>query len=353
MHEIAIPMKILRYRLCFDTPAFLGNASQQAQWRTPPIKALLRQWWRVAYAADKQFNVDVAAMRRAEGLLFGRADEESASKSQIRLRLSHWNGGMLLQQQWPQFATVTHSEVPRAIAADLYLGYGPVTLPRGNFRPTLKANAALQPGEHAMFSLAFPDKEAQLIEQALYLLDRFATAGGRSRNGWGSFHLESQEGTAALQGDMLLCDLRQALTLDWPHAIGKDEQGALIWQTRPFDDWKLLMKELAVLKIGLRTQFKFTTGKDAPRPEDRHWLSYPITNHSVKSWGGNARLPNSLRFKVCPAPGNPRQCVGVIFHMPCLPPPAFRPDIKTITRIWQQVHAFLNAPEQKLTRISA
>lgn len=31
------------YHLHFQTPAFLGNASQNAQWRTPPIKALLRQ----------------------------------------------------------------------------------------------------------------------------------------------------------------------------------------------------------------------------------------------------------------------------------------------------------------------
>lgn len=43
-------MKTFRYRLIFSTPAFLGNASQQGQWRTPPVKALLRQWWRVAVA---------------------------------------------------------------------------------------------------------------------------------------------------------------------------------------------------------------------------------------------------------------------------------------------------------------
>ena len=36
------------YTLRFLTPAFLGNADQNGQWRTPPIKALLRQWWRVA-----------------------------------------------------------------------------------------------------------------------------------------------------------------------------------------------------------------------------------------------------------------------------------------------------------------
>lgn len=33
------------WQMDFATPAFLGNAEQRAQWRTPPIKALLRQWW--------------------------------------------------------------------------------------------------------------------------------------------------------------------------------------------------------------------------------------------------------------------------------------------------------------------
>ncbi len=43
-------MKKLEYQVAFTTPAFLGNADQQAQWRTPPFKALLRQWWRVVHA---------------------------------------------------------------------------------------------------------------------------------------------------------------------------------------------------------------------------------------------------------------------------------------------------------------
>ena len=29
------------------TPAFLGDADQRGEWRTPPFKTLVRQWWRV------------------------------------------------------------------------------------------------------------------------------------------------------------------------------------------------------------------------------------------------------------------------------------------------------------------
>ena len=99
------------------------------------------------------------------------------------------------------------------------------------------------------------------------------------------------------------------------------------------------MKTLAQIKIALRTQFVFTTGK-TQNPEDRHWLSYPVTNHSVTSWGNNARLPNSLRFKVRPMADG--QLVGVIFHMPHKPPAEFGSSPKTLERIWCQVHSQLD-----------
>ncbi|NBY27683.1 MAG: hypothetical protein EBQ71_11845 [Betaproteobacteria bacterium] len=45
-------MRELTHQVSFNTPAFLGNAEQQDQWRTPPLKAMLRQWWRMVKAAD-------------------------------------------------------------------------------------------------------------------------------------------------------------------------------------------------------------------------------------------------------------------------------------------------------------
>jgi CRISPR-associated protein Cmr1 len=359
-------MKQLDYLVRFTTPAFLGNAEQSGQWRTPPFKALLRQWWRVAYAAEHRFSVRVDEMRHEEGLLFGHAWLENdiferdgrqvktaARKSLVRLRLDRWDGGK--QTSWQALPTVEHREVKFAVGSDLYLGYGPLTLPKGAKTPTLKANAAIQAGESATLSLAVPEEHAARIERALWLMNRYGTLGGRSRNGWGSFALTPPApGKESGERETLpLRPWRDCLDRDWPHAIGVDDQGPLAWQTEAFDDWKLAMRRLAEIKIGLRTQFIFTSGKDAPAPEARHWLSYPVTHHSVKPWGNNARLPNSLRLKVCPAVNDPRQVVGVIFHVPCLPPPAFNPNRTEIERVWQQVHAFLDAPAQKLTRIPA
>jgi len=367
-------MQTPHYRLTFTTPAFLGNAEQDGQWRTPPFKALLRQWWRVAYAADHQFDVDLAAMRRDEGLLFGNAwlshregNHEVADyrKSLVRLRLDDWSPGKL--KQWPAGdSKVTHPEVTNhggqavPVGSQLYLGYGPLVFRGG--ATALKANAAIQAAEVATLSFAYPtshgspelralcEDNAPRIQRTLWLMDRYGTIGGRSRNGWGSFSLEPLNGTAALARAPALRDWRQALALDWPHALGEDEQGPLVWQTSPFDDWKRLMRELAIIKIGLRTQFPFRTGNNAPRPEDRHWLSHPVTKHNVKGWH-QGRLPNSLRFKVRPAPGEPKKLVGVIFHVPCLPPADFHPDRAAIEGVWRRVHAFLDAPARHLTRI--
>lgn len=357
-------MRTLTYQVSFNTPAFLGNAEQQAQWRTPPFKALLRQWWRVTYAANNNFRVDVAAMRDAEGRLFGhawlendrdaRGDKVAARKSLVRIRLGQWSAGKL--KSWDgNDPTVQHDNVPKPVGSQLYMGYGPLVFRNGT---ALKANAAVQSGEHTTFALACPDEHAALIEQALVLIDHFGTVGGRNRNGWGSFSLKPQTGVAAPVVAVPMRDWKECLGFDWPHAIGKDNQGALIWQTQPHADWKALMKELAMLKISLRTkQFELRLdasagdrqlynknreeiGIEHGAPQQRHWLSYPITHHSVKPWGGNARLPNSLRFKARPTTDG--KLIGVIFHMPCLPPPAFNPDRAAIERVWQQVHSFLD-----------
>ncbi|PIX74841.1 MAG: hypothetical protein CO164_05420 [Rhodocyclales bacterium CG_4_9_14_3_um_filter_68_10] len=348
-------MKTFEYVVGFTTPAFLGDAEQNGRWRTPPFKAQLRQWWRVAYAANHGFPSRVEEMRREEGLLFGhawlendrdqRGQKVAARKSEIRIRLSSWAAGKLTSWNNLDNTRVKHPEVPSPVGSQLYLGYGPLKSSNGT---ALKGNAAIQAGESATLSLAVPDAHAAHIELALTLMHRYGTVGGRSRNGWGSFSLKPLGETPPLGGKVPLRPLGDALGLDWPHAIGQDAK-PLIWQTAPCADWKEAMKQLAIIKIRLRTQFSFTTGKNAPCPEDRHWLSYPVTNHSVQAWGDNARLPNSLRFKVREAPGG--QLAGVIVHVPCKPPAAFKPNTATLAAVWKRVHAFLDDPEQSLTRI--
>jgi len=351
-------MKKLSFQLQFHTPAFLGDATQSARWRTPPLKAQLRQWWRVAYAAQRQFAVNVGEMRDIEGHLFGHAwlendkDDDgkkvAARRSEVRIRLSQWDAGTL--KTWEPLPSVTHKEVKFPVGSDLYMGYGPLVLEKGARQPTLKSNAAIQAKEQAQVAIAYPDADAALIEHALQLMHLYGTVGGRSRNAWGSYSLTHATDKIPQAGTPPIRALTDCLKLDWPHAVGADAQGALVWQTQPHKDWAGLMKTLAQIKIALRTQFAFNSGKNASAPEDRHWLSYPVTNHSVTRWGKNARLPNTLRFKVRPTAEG--QLVGVVFHMPHQPPEDFGSSPQTLEGIWRQVHSHLDQTPS-LERISA
>ena len=356
------------YNLQFHTPAFLGDANQSGRWRTPPFKAQLRQWWRVAYAAQNQFGVDVGGMRDIEGHLFGHAwlendkdskgDKVAARRSKVRLRLSDWSEGK--ETSWSSSdILIPHPNVNRdgelkPIGAHLYLGFGPLVYKNGT---GLKANAAIQVGEAAQLSIAFPGTDKALIGHALELMSLYGTVGGRSRNGWGSFSLTDTEATAKPGLSIPTRSLIECLKLDWPHAVCADTKGPCIWQTNPHANWRELMKTLAEIKINLRTSFKFMNGK-TQEPEKRHWLSYPVTNHVVSNWGNNARLPNQLRFKVRPTQDG--KLVGVIFHMPHLPPAEFRPDTKpdskpdpkTLESIWRTVHSHLGAYEKPTPEIA-
>lgn len=352
-------MKTRQLQIQLHTPAFLGDATQSGRWRTPPFKAQLRQWWRVAYAAQQQFAVNVREMRDIEGLLFGHAwleedrDEDNnkvaARKSLVRIRLSRWDEGLL--KSWQSANKVNHPEVGM-VDSNLYMGYGPVLLPRGSREPTLKSNAAIQAKEDAQLAIAFPDEHAITLDQALQLMNLYGTVGGRSRNGWGSYSLQRIDGVETPTSSTPTQALAKCLSMDWPHALGADSQGALLWQTLPHKDWAGLMRTLAEIKIKLRTQaaFKFPHAQPDGQVHDRHWLSYPITRHDVNDWKRkNLRLPNQLRFKVRETDDG---LVGVIFHMPHLPPAEFRPDPKTLESIWRTVHSHLGAYEKPTPEIA-
>ncbi len=323
-----------KYTVRFTTPAFLGNAEQEGQWRTPPFKHLLREWWRVAWAEEHGYPADVSKMRAEEARLFGSAADGASNKSLLRIRLDKWDRGT--KSKWPSTATVKHPEVKGGMAVDsaLYLGYGPVKK-----AGELNHAPAIDAGEMVTLRLAFPDDDnARLLMRALEMMSWFGAIGGRSRNGWGSFMLLGEE---SVEPEIKTRDWKECLEYEWAHAIGGDEQGPLMWWTESFGRWEDVIAYLAELKIALRTSFPFTTGKDAAKPEARHWLSYPVSNsHSVKGWG-NKRLPNSLRFKV--RKDESGKLYGVIFHMPCKPPSDFRPDRATLIRVWSSVHKFLDA----------
>lgn len=357
------------YTVCFVTPAFLGNWEQQGQWRTPPFKALLRQWWRVAAAKDYGYNHE--RLREAEGRLFGNAwIENDFRKSEVRLRLDRWSKAK--ESKIPKLGSVCHPEVTHAalpacpdgkgrmIEAGLYLGYGPIQ----------KTNAAIQADDRAELHLAYPEGLTALAD-VFQLMHWFGALGGRSRNGWGSLLLEGGElkSLEALnQSDLLLeklaRPLKECLDCDWPHAIGQDDQGLLVWASKkPHNTWREAMMELARTKIEFRTNLAFAKGKG--ELEQRHVLAYPVTNHSVNEWEKykvawapglrNGRLANQLRFKVTKTEEDRYQ--GIVYHLPCGIPTELLNALSKTDRnwivgqqlgVWQSVHAVLDQQMQRI-----
>lgn len=359
------------YTVSFTTPAFLGDADQNGAWRTPPFKALLRQWWRVV--AVKEHNYDHARLCETEGRLFGNAWlENNFSQSQVKLRLDNWRSGKM--NAWTETPkNISHPEIKFPLDANLYLGYGPLTRNKEARKTTFKdkLNAAIQAEESNTLKIVCADGSNSAIQNTLQLIHWLGTIGGRSRNGWGSLLLEGNKlkGLEALrQADPLLNELArpldQCLDRTWPHAIGKDGERLLIWTSKkPHNTWREAMVELAKTKIAFRTNLAFVNDKG--KLDQRHVLAYPVTHHSVNEWEKykvawssvtrNGRLSNQLRFKVTKNTEN--KYVGLAYHLPCGIPHELLNALDKADRtwiigqrlgVWRSVHGILDKQMQRI-----
>ncbi len=316
----------------FNSPAFLGNADRNGQWRTPPFKHLLREWWRVAWVAAGGKPADWQAMRETEGRLFGHAWLENdhdaqgrkvgGRRSLVRLRLTPWAKGQL--QSMPRTQPV--SEGRNAAASHLYLGYGPVKSAK-----ELEMAHPLDPNkDSATLALAWPVEEsgAEYLEDALVLIHAFGTVGGRARNGWGSIALDYEGRPPALENlAHFVKPWRDCLAQEWAHAIGEDERGPLIWTTAARGEWKAVIEDLA----SIRKQ----TNALAKQERAREIVNQPVA-------GKGARVPSNLRFKVCRDENG--QFYGLVFHMPFSPPKVNRRQAETL---WPDIHALLDEQLQR------
>lgn len=350
-------MTTLTYQVSFNTPAFLGNAEQQAQWRTPPFKAMLRQWWRVVKAPEVGY--DHREILRQENSLFGSAgDDDSGGRSKVQLRLSGWDAGKLAEL--PRMGMHPHPEVKdkqtgqlRPIGTGVYLGFGPVT--------AQGSRKAIDPGSPALtFKMRCPFEHEAALRKAMQLAAWFGTLGSRSRNGWGSLHItgEGLLGYGELSEFNLLTIasadlLPKALSRDWAHGFGLTEQKRVAaWRVANIDtqaktltgfaSWREAMEELARIKISFRTAIQFPDERTPhAQLQDRHLLGFPVTNHGVQSISNDKRLASSLRLKVHNHNG---KFFALITHLPCGIPRAFManpPDIAFQERVWSRVHDVL------------
>lgn len=292
-------MKTLEYALTFTSPAFMGNAEQNAQWRTPPIKALLRQWWRVAYAAEKKFAVDVAAMRREEGLLFGHAwlDDDHIYGSKINARKSR----VLIRfdQDWLMGSQKGVEPMSKGLETS-YAWFGLIKRGHGiSDRNAIKA-ASNASESRRILKLAVPEECEDRFHTIMRLISTFGMVGSRSRGGWGSIHIEGintilpQEMIDGYSQNLLDC-----LKRDWPVSLACDNKGLLLWEgTQQHKSWDSAMTYIASERKKVRSNLKL--GQADLRP--------------LLGFATPGRMPSPLRWKVIPSQNG--SLIVRIFSMP-------------------------------------
>lgn len=275
------------YTLELVTPAFLGGADQSAEWRTPGIKALIRQWWRVAYVAEHGVNVE--RMLEQEGLRFGSTQEfkgphdrdPSLHKAAISIRFDG-----LPPSQAEQVEPVRgdrNQSLP-------YLGFGPFVQPT---QPSTRK--ALSHGSKTKLQVIIKghdnveaDRYAQEMDTVFALIARFGTLGSRSRNGWGSLKLTGPT-LQALNPEKFARPLDDSLRQDWMTGIATDRSGLMLWQTPVKTDWKSVMTDLKAAR-------KEHQNLHAKNKRLRAVINGPAP-------GNPARWPNQFMFKVLPTNG--------------------------------------------------
>ncbi len=340
-------VQTMKYEVKFLTPAFLGNAEQSGQWRTPPFKALLRQWWRVAVA--NEVGYDHKRLREREAKLFGHVWPEedvdgkgqkqkvAARASKVRLRLDRWSPGELTTGMWPSndFHKVQ-------VRSDLYLGFGPVLASSKNERRSAPhlAHDAIGPSQKATLDIlarGCGDEERRLID-AMRLVHLFGTLGSRSRNGWGSLHAKLEKADEREPTDQLLArvtrSLEQSLGIDWASALGTDSKGLLAWVTKkPLDSWMDAVNEFARILVEVRRKAKdYKPSERSNGLNGIHLLGYPAGGKwRLDSWGVDQRLASQLRFKLVSLD---ERLVGMVFHMPCSVPESLVAKLSTQDRTW-------------------
>lgn len=352
----------IRCRVTLNTPAFLGNYEQAGQWRTPPLKALLRHWWRIGQA--RHYGFDHVQLRQEEGRLFGHAWLEDrgrsrwASRSQVRLRLKHWQTGGL--DEWAKGVTFkqvqTTVDGKGRVSADLYAGFGAILPPsRKEGRNAIAfREPAIDRGHSNELLIDFPEWAGRSIEDTLRLIHWFGAVGSRSRNGWGSLALISEDFQVSpypsvQELDPWCRDLEQGLRECWPHSIGRDQSGPLVWYSTESLPWTEAINEVARLKVGVRRVAKqFGRAGDAG---GIHFLGYPAGGDwALKAWDASARMASPLRFKIG---ADDTGCWITICHTPYgLPKPMLEAQqlsaaqkrffLEQAPEVWAAIHRYLD-----------
>lgn len=318
------------------TPMFLGGADGNAELRPAPFKNAIRYWWRVA-----QGSVPHDRLLEKEQKLFGGVVGQ-ATRSLVDVVVT----GAVKTGRIKENDRLGEKQNPEAnnrnVPLSAYLGMGPVDF-NGNYN-----RVRILPKETFTLAVSFPKARRDEIIAALSLFKAFGGLGARSRNGWGSFDLKSETGNFSFLNQTALFsrfgeDFNVILANEkqYPFRLGTTQNKPLLWKIGAFRRWKEAMEEAGRKYMDLRQQvLPFQNARPGHTAALRHILGYPVTNHSLRDWGGNnGRMPSQLRILIRKERD---QFAAYFFHLPHKLPNLWNNQLGSESSVWKKIHDHLD-----------
>ncbi len=161
----------------FLTPCFLGGADQNAELRSAPFKAALRQWWRILYGCE---YLTPEKLKTAEDSIFG-STEISAQvrisvKGNISTSQSGFSNGKKIQ--------VTSKGRSFPINIIDYLAYGKYDYIKGQGNKYHKTHIIA--GSKFQLLICYHNRLKKEISSTINAFLMYGSVGSRCRNGFGS-----------------------------------------------------------------------------------------------------------------------------------------------------------------------
>ncbi len=235
-------------KITFDietiTPMFLAGADQnKAELRAASIKGLLRFWWRALQAEP-----DLGRLRKKESEIFGCSDEKIGGSS-FSMRVLYEKPPIATKEKLPKRnIMVTSKGKTFPINILEYLAYG--TFIREYF-----------PAGTTKFRLSLSSKKSSIDEilRAFLVFWMFGGIGSRSRNGFGSFHVNNYKETLSSVGMTDYPNLIQKITKKTPpQSYPSFVAGTKLFKTKAsFETWDKALAEVGKIYRGIRSgEFK-------------------------------------------------------------------------------------------------
>jgi len=241
-------------KLDFDietiTPMFLAGADQnKAELRAASIKGLLRFWWRTLQAEP-----DLENLREKESEIFGCSNKKVGGSS-FSLRVWFEKPHIPMNEKFPkQIIQVTSKGKTFPVNILEYLAYGTLEYKKG--QGNVFVREYFPGGTEFRLCVSFRKNCVDELIRTFFIFWMFGGIGSRSRNGFGSFHLNNYK--AILSGVDLPHDysmlIRKIIRDKPPQSYPSFVTGTKLFKTKTtHETWDNALAEVGKIYRGIRS----------------------------------------------------------------------------------------------------